>query len=491
MNYKAIALALSSLMLVITGTMILPLTVALYFGEFGLVKSFRNAIVISGLSFGLLAGIFIYYRRHKPNANFSLQVREGLLVVPLAWLAVTSISAIPFVTSGYVPSYIDAFFETMSGYTTTGSSILVDIEALPNSLLFWRSMTHWLGGMGFIVLTVALFPLLGIGGMQLMRAEAPGPEVDRLTYRISHTAKILWLTYGLLTLLQIVLLSISGMSLFDSVIHSFGTMATGGFSNKNLSVGAFHSPAQIWIITIFMLLAGTNFITYFHLIQGRFKKIWINTELKVYYSIVIIASLGISLVLLANRVYGSWGEALMHGSFQVASILTTTGYATTNYDLWPEGSKAILLLLMFVGGCAGSTAGGVKVIRICALVKKGVLEMRYVFNPRGFYRIFINRQSMNSLAIARLLGFLVLYLLLLLLSTLVLAMFGSDLLSSFSASLAILGNIGPGFAAVGPAMNYSELHDFVKIFLSIVMLIGRLEIYTFLVILMPRFWRNF
>ena len=488
MNFRILLLALSALMLTISVLMLAPLGIALLYREWHLVQPFLVPVLSGILLFGLLLLLLLNQRkRSKP-----LVQRDALFLVSFSWFAVSALSALPFVLSGEIPSFVDAFFETISGYTTTGASILSDIESLSKGLLFWRAMTHWFGGMGFIVLTIALFPLLGISGVQLMRAEAPGPDLDKVTYRINDTAKILWCIYIILTFIEIFLLRGFGMSWFDSATQSFATMATGGYSTKNASIGAFTSPYIQWTITVFMILAGCNFMMFYYIYKNRLGKARSNTELKTYLSIIVLCSLCIALILQNQPGKSSdFGQNLLDATFQVASILTTTGFATVNYETWPSGAKVLLFVLMFIGGSAGSTAGGIKVIRIICLVKKGLLELRYMLKPRGFFRIIIDGQSMSSLVIASILGFMVLYILLLLLTTIVLAVFGSDLLTAFSGALAILGNIGPGFGALGPSMNYSALHPFVKVFLSLVMVVGRLEIYTVLVLLMPRFWRSF
>ena len=488
MNLRMLLLALSALMLTICVLMLLPLGVALFYREMHLVRPFLAPILCGILLFGVLLGaLLLLKQRSKPFVQ-----RDALFLVSFSWFFVSALSALPFVLSGEIPSFADAFFETVSGYTTTGASILSDIEGLSKGLLFWRAMTHWLGGMGFIVLTIALFPLLGISGVQLMRAEAPGPDLDKVTYRINDTAKILWFIYMILTVIQVALLRGFGMSWFDSFTQSFATMATGGYSTKNASIGAFTSPYIQWTITVFMILAGCNFMMFYHMYKKRLSKVRSNTELKTYFFIIVFCSLAVALILQNQPAQTSdFGQNLLDATFQVASILTTTGFATVNYETWPSGAKVLLFVLMFIGGSAGSTAGGIKVIRIICLVKKGLLELRYMLKPRGCFRIIIDGQSMGSLVIASILGFMVLYMLLLLLSTIVLAIFGSDLLTAFSGALAILGNIGPGFGALGPSMNYGALHPFVKVFLSVIMVVGRLEIYTVLVLLMPRFWRSF
>ncbi|WGK70239.1 TrkH family potassium uptake protein [Candidatus Haliotispira prima] len=488
MNFRTLFLGLSALMFIISLVMLVPLAVALIYGETHLLSAFLVPMSAGILLFGTV--LWVLSRQRKLNK--ALVPRDALLLVSFSWFFVSALSALPFVLSGEIPGFVDAFFEIISGYTTTGASILNDIEKLSKGLLFWRAMTHWLGGMGFIVLTIALFPLLGIGGAQLMRAEAPGPNLDKVTYRINDTAKILWLIYTILTFVEIILLYLGGMDLFDSVAHSFATMATGGYSTKNLSIGAFRSPYIRWVITIFMILAGCNFMMFYHVFGRKFDKIRRNTELKVYLSIIVLCSLAIALVLkLQYQPDQTFAASLSDASFQVASILTTTGFASVDYGRWPESAKVLLFLLMFVGGSAGSTAGGVKVVRVICLFKKSLLELRHMLKPRDFFHVVVNGRSMNSLVLASIIGFLILYVILLLLTTMVLAFFGSDLLTSFTGALAVLGNIGPGFGSLGPSMNYGNLHPVVKVFLSVVMVIGRLEIYTVLVLFMPRFWRNF
>lgn len=377
----------------------------------------------------------------------------------------------------------------MSGYTTTGASILSDIEALPKSILFWRSLTHWLGGMGIVVLTVAIFPLLGVGGLQLIKAEAPGPTVDKITPKVAQTAKLLWFIYTGLTVLETALLMAGGMSLFDSLTHTFGTLATGGFSPRNSSVGNYNSAYIHWVITIFMVLAGTNFIIHFKLITGDIWSVLKNTEFKVYIGIFLAATLFITLNNL-GKIYFSLGESLRYAGFQAASILTTTGFVTTDYAAWPGLSQAILFLLMFVGGCAGSTGGGMKVIRIVTLIKQGWKELKYLIYPRAVFQIQLNGRMVSADIIHAIFGFVFLYLFLILLTTFVVASGGYDILTSLSTALVTLGNIGPGFGKVGPSGNYAFYPSYIKWFLSFIMMAGRLEVYTVLVLFTPTFWKR-
>lgn len=418
-----------------------------------------------------------------------LSTRDGFLLVSAAWVAASAVGALPFWLSGAIPSYVDAYFETMSGFTTTGASILTDIEALPRSMLFWRSLTHWLGGMGIIVLTVALLPLLGVGGLQLIRAEAPGPTVDRLTPKITGTAKILWTSYLVLSLIETVLLLLGGMTLFDALTHTFGTMATGGFSPRAASVGAYDSPFIQWVITIFMVAAGINFVMYFRAVSGRFNLIARDTELRIYLTIFVAATLLATFSLWGAR-FDTFGASLRHGAFQVASILTTTGFATDDFAVWPAFAQIVLYLLMFVGGCSGSTGGGPKVVRIVTTVKQGWNEMRHLIYPSGVFSIRMNGERIRTRVTHAISGFLALYATLALVTTATVAAAGNDIVTSVSTALATLGNIGPGFGRVGPALNYAFFPQWLKAFLSVVMLLGRLEIYTVLVLFTGSFWRR-
>lgn len=439
------------------------------------------------IGFGLLA-FSILIRKHKGLPYLS--PRTGYLFVVLAWVFAAGLGAMPFVLSGAIASPVDAYFESMSGFTTTGASILSQIEGLPRSILLWRATTHWLGGMGIVVLTVAVFPLLGIGGRALMEAEAPGPQVDKFTPRISQTAKILWLIYLGLTCILVVLLMLGGMDLLDAVTHSFATMATGGFSTRNASVGAYGSAYIDVVITVFMFLAGMNFALHWRLLRGEIGSALGDTELRVYAGI-FAASIGlIAMDLAKTGTFATAGESTRYAAFQAASILTTTGFATADYSLWPPLSQAILFTLMFIGGCAGSTGGGVKVGRILTLFKMGLSEMRYLVNPQGIYGIFVNRVYLKKNIVYDIAAMVFLYLIVMFVSTLVLASAGLDLITSLTATLATLGNIGPGFGLVGPAFNYAFLPDHIKAWLSFMMLMGRLEVYTVLVLFTKAFWQR-
>jgi len=469
-------------MLIISLFIAISTVVSLVYGEtesaFAFLKTIAIVIPLSG---------FVYFIT-KSDKNNVLGTREGFLLVSSSWISASVFGALPFVFSGAIPSYTDAFFETMSGFTTTGASILTDIEGLSHGMLFWRSLTHWLGGMGIVVLTVALLPLLGIGGIQLLRAEAPGPSLDKITPKVTQTAKILWLIYVGFTVIEIVLLMVGGMSLFDASTHTFGTLATGGFSTRAASVGAFNSAYIHIVITVFMVLAGMNFNLFYKVLSGNYKGFFQDTEMKVYIFIFLTITLLISINLLET--YGSFGKSLQFASFQTASILTTTGYATTDFTLWPAFSKNALFFVMFVGGCSGSTGGGIKVVRIVTLIKLAFNEMKQLVYPRGVFPLKMNGVIMKKEIVYPIAGFFFLYIFILLAVSISVASGGYDILTSFTTALATLGNIGPGFGKIGPALNYSFYPVYIKWILSLAMMMGRLEIYTVLILITPKLWRS-
>lgn len=483
MNPLLVYRIISYLILIVSGFMLIPGVIAFAEDEHAALISFLVTISISVFNFIFM----LVFTRGRINENLS--AKDGFLFVTLSWIAATFIGALPFYISGAMPEFVNAVFETMSGFTTTGASVLSDIESLPSSILFWRSLTHWLGGMGIVVLTVAVLPLLGIGGLQLIKAEAPGPTVDKITPRITETAKILWLIYIGLTFAQTILLMIGGMNFFDSLTHTFGTLATGGFSTKNSSVGAYNSAYIDWVITIFMVLAGINFSLHFRLMSGRYRDILRDSELKAYLGIFAVSTL-----VIAWNISGvncsSIADSLRFAGFQAASILTTTGFATADYEKWPALSQTVLFMLMFIGGCSGSTGGGIKVIRIITLLKQGLNEMKYLLHPKGVFTLRINRHPVKKDIIYAISGFFFLYILMLLVTTMVAASSGSDVTTSFTASLATLGNIGPGLGLVGPTENFGFFPAYVKWWFSFAMLVGRLELYTVLILFTVTFWRR-
>jgi len=482
MNIKIVLKMISLLLLIIAGFMVVPAGIAAYCRETASLYSFLYTIAGT-----LTISVFFLFLFRKVKSN-KLSTRDGFLFVTGSWVFASFCGALPFYLSDCIPSFTNAFFETISGFSTTGASILTGTDTLPRSMLFWRSLTHWLGGMGIVVLAVAILPLLGIGGMQLIKAEAPGPTIDKLTPRITETAKLLWYIYTGLTVIETLLLMAGGMGLYDALTHTFGTLATGGFSTKNTSVGHFNSAYIDYVITFFMIIAGVNFILHFNLLTGRYKSLFKDTEFKAYLLIFLFSTILVTLNL-HGHMYDSIEKSFRYASFQCATILTTTGFATTDYEKWPYFSQMILFMLMFVGGCSGSTGGGIKVIRIVTLFKQALNEMNLLLHPRGVFTLRIRKAAVRKNIVYAISGFFFLYIVLLLIVTSVVAFSGHDLLTAFTASLATVGNIGPGFGRVGPTENYAFFEDYVKWVLSFGMLTGRLELYTVLVLFTPRFWR--
>ncbi len=478
MNLKLVLKILLILISIVSAFMMVPVAFSIYYND-GMELAFILPAAI-GMASGLVAVAFVRSRSQQ------LSKKDGFLLVTLAWVTISFFGALPYILGVHM-SLTDAFFETMSGFTTTGASILTNIEAMPKSILFWRSLTHWLGGMGIVVLSVAILPMLGIGGIQLIKAESPGPTMEKITPRITQTAKYLWGVYLLLSLVETLLLLAGGMNLFDALTHTFGTMATGGFSTKNASIAYFHSAYIDWVIIVFMFLAGANFSIHFRVLTGKFKSLK-DDEFRFYLFIVVISVLLVSVDLVKQ--YGSFFSALRYGAFQVVSIMTTTGYVTANYEKWPHLAQMVLFLLMFVGGCSGSTGGSIKVIRIYTLLKQAINELKYHVHPKGVFALTINRQPVRKNIVYSISGFFFLYMATFFLVALVVSLFGVDLLTALSASAATLGNIGPGFGNVGPVDNYAHLPLIVKWVLSFAMLVGRLEIYTVFVIFTPIFWKK-
>jgi trk system potassium uptake protein TrkH len=483
MNPRIVIRIISYLLLILGLFMLSAVGVALACREYGVVGSFFYPV----LGTWLAAALVLYVTRDTARSQPSF--KDGFLFVSGGWALAGIFGALPFVLSGAMPSFCDAYFETISGFTTTGASILTNIEALPRSILYWRSLTHWLGGMGIVVLTVAILPLLGVGGLQFVKAEAPGPTVDKITPRIAETAKYLWYIYLGMTVVETLLLMFGGMNFLDALTHSFGTVATGGFSTMNTSVAHFDSAYIDWVITIFMVAAGMNFVLHFKLLTGNCRALFNNTELKAY-----LAIFGIATLLVAHdlhlTIYRSVADAFRYAAFQVASILTTTGFATADYEKWPNLAQGVLFLLMFIGGCSGSTGGGIKVIRIVALFKQAFNEMRYLLHPKAVFPLRLSGQILSKHIIYAISGFFFLYITILMLVTFLVSLAEIDLVSSLTAALATVGNIGPGFGMVGPTKNYAHFPDAVKWILSFAMLAGRLELYTVLVIFTPTFWRS-
>ena len=439
--------------------------------------------------------LVIAYRMHGPyllahhTQNKALKKRDGYLVVTMGWLFMSLFGSLPYYLTGAIPDFSNAFFETVSGFTTTGASILNDIEAMPKSILYWRSLTQWIGGMGIIVLAVAILPILGIGGMQLFVAEAPGISPDKLQPRIRETAKRLWLIYLGLTILEALLLWLGGMSIFDAVNHSLTTMATGGFSTRQASIAHYQSPYLQYVITIFMFLAGTNFtLTYFAL-KGKLKKIWASEEFRYYVRIVVLLTVVVTIAIY-NADKGleqSFRDAL----FQVVSIITTTGFITADYTAWHHVVIVLFFMLMFIGASAGSTAGGVKIIRHVLLIKNSLLELKRQLHPSGVIPVRINARAVPRDITFHVLAFIMIYIGIFGAGSVALAMFGVDFETAIGAAATSLGNIGPGLGAVGPVDNFAGLPTGGKWLLSFLMLLGRLELFTILMLFTPYFWRRY
>ncbi len=418
-------------------------------------------------------------------ANKTIYAREGFIIVGLSWLLFSAIGALPFVISGQIPSYIDAFFETVSGFTTTGASILTDVESMAHGLLFWRSFTHWIGGMGILVFIVALLPGVSDRSIHILKAEMPGPIMGKLVPRLKDTAKILYLIYIAMTVLQIVLLLFGGMNLFESVVHTFGTAGTGGFGVRADSIGSYSPYLQI-VITVFMLLFGVNFNLYFLLLRRRVRDALRSRELWIFVGFFAVATALITVNI--SPLYDSIGESLRHSAFQVSSIVTTTGYGTTDFDLWPTFSKAILLILMFVGGCAGSTAGGLKVGRVVILFSSIKRHFRKLLHPRSVSVVKFEDKALDSTVLSNVQNYFALYMVCFFLIFLAISWENMSLETHFSAAAACFNNVGPGFAAVGPTANYAAYSPLSKLVLSVAMLLGRLEIFPLLLTFAPTSW---
>lgn len=462
-------------------TYLLPIIVALCYGENQVLLSFIIPMACSWF-FALL--MLLLGRRTKTT----LSTRGSFVIVALGWIFASLFGALPLYTSGAIPHFTDAVFESVSGFTTTGATILSDIESLPRSINLWRCQTHWLGGMGIVALTVALLPLLGVGGFQLIKAETTGPEKGKFTPKIATTAKVLWFIYLGLTIVEIILLRFAGMDTVDSISYAFATLGTGGFATKNSSVAAYHSAAIDWIIFVFMFLAAINFSMYYYLFSKKITDLKNNSELKGYVAIVVVASLLITIFELST--YGSFFKSLRYAAFQVMSILSTTGFSTTDYTLWKPASQAVLFILFFIGGCSGSTAGGIKVVRWIILSKQLGNEVKKMIHPHGVFTVVLDNRPGRKDIVFSVAAFLFLYLLLVLFTTLFASCFGVDLLTSFTGALSMVGNVGPAFGKLGPLFNYGFLPDAVKWWYCFAMLAGRLELYTMIIFFMPTYWKK-
>jgi len=460
--------------------MLFPIPFSLYHGE----SDWTALLISSGIT--ALIGLIGF---KSTRFDHDLRPKEGFAIVTFGWFFFSLFGCMPFIISGYIPSFTDAFFETMSGFTTTGASILTDIEALPHGLLFWRSLTHWIGGMGIIVLSLAILPFLGVGGMQLFKAEVPGPVADKLTPRITETAKILWGVYVLFSAIEAGLLMLGGMNLFEALCHTFGTMATGGYSTKNASIGAYNSAYIDSVVILFMIIAGTNFSVHYRFLKGDLKSYFKNKEFLFFISIIGITTLLIGLDTFINY-YHSFPKTLQKTLFQVVSILTTTGYSTADFEQWSASSQILLFLMMFIGGCAGSTGGGIKVMRIYILMKFVFSEIVRLIHPHAVVSVRLGNTVVPREVLTNVLGFFILFMFLFIVGIFAMSAMGLDIITSLGAVAATLGNIGPGLGGVGPTDNYAYLPDAGKWLLSFFMLAGRLEIFTVIILFSPSFWRK-
>ena len=475
-------LKIASILLSIVGVLFaIPLSFAVYYGESSVYLSFIIPMLVS---FVFVLAVNIPTRKIKITMN----TRQTFLIVALSWIVISFMGAIPMYASGSIPRFVDALFESVSGFSTTGSTILSEIETLPVSINMLRCLTHWIGGMGIVTLTVALMPLLGVGGFQLIKAETTGPEKGKVTARITTTAKILWAIYLGFTAAEALALKLAGMSFTDALSHAFATLGTGGFSTRNASIGSYNSVAVDVIIMIFMFLAGINFSLYFYVITRKFRDIGSNSEFKAYLAIIFI--LIVAVVISLRNVYGSFGDRLRYSSFQVISLMTTTGFSTADFMQWPAATQFLLFVTFFIGGCSGSTSGGVKVIRWLVLGKQVQNETRKMLHPHGVFAIRLNGRPGRKDIVFNVAAFMAVYFALVLVTTFVGCLGQLDVWSSFTGALSMVGNIGPGYALLGPTQNFGFLPDFVKYWYSFAMLAGRLELYTMIIYFLPVYWEK-
>ena len=482
MHWRHVLKVVGVLTIALACTMVIPLLVGVYYHD-------RSVFPFGMALAATLAGGAILFLAGRTDRTEYVSQREGMAIVALGWTVAGVFGALPFYFEGECPTFVDAFFESVSGFTTTGASVLTDIEAVSRGLLLWRSLIQWLGGMGIIVLGIAILPFLGVGGMQLYKAEVPTPVPDKLQPRIRDTAMILWKVYALITAAEVVALWAGGMSFYDAVNHAMTTLPTGGFSTKNASVAQFGSLYFDLVISFFMVLAGINFSLHYQMLRGQTLAFWRDSECRFFLGAVLVLTLVVSFDIWGS-IYATIGESLRYGLFQVVSIVTTTGYATADYERWPAMSQLILLLCMFLGASAGSTGGGMKCLRIMLCFKFCYKELFSLIHPRAVTHVKIAGKGVPDDVLRSVLGFLALYMGLFGLCSVLLAGMGVDMTTAFGAVAATLGNIGPGFGMVGPVENYALIPGLGKWLLIWCMLLGRLEIYTLIILLVPEFYRK-
>lgn len=459
--------------------LLIPALVSVIYGEEG-----WKAFILTS---AILVLLYVLLGRKKPEDS-TIYGKDGFIIIACAWILWSVFGALPFYISGEIPSYVDAIFETVSGFTTTGSTILTDIEALSKGMNFWRCLTHWIGGMGVLVFVMVIVSLEDKNSMHLMRAEVPGPETDKLVPKARDTAKILYSMYFVLTLAEVIFLLAGGMNLYDSIIHSFSTAGTGGFNNRNNSVAFYDSAYIDGVITVFMILFGINFNMYYLLLLKKVKDVFKNEEVRAYLGIILGSTLLITLNILS--IYEKPLKAFRYAVFQVASIITTTGMATADYNVWPEFSKCILLGIMVFGACAGSTGGGMKVARVLILLKSAKRELKRLLHPKSVAIVKVNGKKVKDETLQGVYVYFICYVAILMISVLLISLNNFDFATSFSGVLTTINNIGPGISAIGPIENFSVFSDFSKIIFCLDMLIGRLEIFPFLVLFTPNLWRK-
>ena len=457
--------------------------------------------ILNGGVITVFIGLLLFFFNKPEHKN--IQKKEGYLIVTLGWLTLSITGMLPYLLSGAIPNISNAFFETISGYSTTGSSILTDIEAMPKGILFWRSATHWIGGMGIIVLTIAILPLLGIGGMQLFMAEAPGPSADKLHPRITDTAKRLYLIYVFLTFLEFFLLKAAGMTWFDAINHAMSTVSTGGFSTKNSSIAFYNNiPVIQYIITFFMLIAGTNFVLTYFALKGKVQKVFNSEEFRYYFFGIFSVSILIAIIIIFFKddtlvttlnhpeIYGKTESAIRHSFFMVTSVVTTTGFVSADFTMWNYFATGIFFALFFTGGSAGSTSGGVKIVRHIVMLKNSFLEFKKALHPNAIIPVRYDGKSVNQTIVFNIISFFIIYMLIFIVASVLLTLMGLDFLSALGAAASSLGNIGPAIGTVSPVDNFAHLSTSAKWFCSFLMLIGRLELFTVLILFTPFFWRK-
>lgn len=482
MNFKLILNITGLVLIFISIFIILPVIVSLIYNQTDTIYLIESFLIT------FISGAILYYltREHRKE---EIRHRDGFAIVTISWLAVSFFGSLPYILSGSIPSFTDAYFEAMSGFTTTGASILTNVEALPKGILFWRSLTNWMAGMGIIVLSLAILPLLGAGGMQLFRAEVSEIVVEKLRPRITDTAKALWYVYIVITIAGVILLLLGGMNLYDALCHCFGAIATGGFSVKNASIAYYQSAYIDIVIILLMVIGGINFSLHFYAFRGDFSRYWRSSEFR-FFCLIISSSIVLITLNIMGHSYTSLFDALRYASFQVASIVTATGYTTADFEKWPVFSQQILVLLMFFGGMVGSTAGGMKQVRILLMLKQAYRELYQLIHPHAVTTLKLDDKALTKEVLGGIWGFLFLFLFVWVVATVGMTLLGADMITAATTTISAMSNVGPALGEAGPAENYSTLPALGKWILSFCMLIGRLEVYTVLILFVPRFWKK-